>query len=172
MAHVEFSQDKSRAKEDGCEKKEPRLQLDRGDLLMFQSIAIHSITVVYELVLRRHAMDRRFQTETCRGRIAALYAPVFFSQSLQSVRWLARMESTHKVRSLWMLCLVYLLQETPEQLIRTLVMTYCDPSVRLKESFKYNVPSIVQTATNTSFLVSECKGHANSPLYTSSSVGE
>jgi hypothetical protein len=123
ISHIESV---SHVKREGGQRK---LQLERVDLLMFQSLAIHAITTVYELLLRRHAMDCRFQTNACRGRIAALASEVLIRQSLQSVRWLARMESTHKVRSVWMLCLVYCLQEAPEVLIRELVRSYCDPSV-------------------------------------------
>ena len=102
--------------------------LTRSDLLMFQSIAIHAISCVYELLLRRHAMDRRFQNESSRGRIAALFTKPIFEKSLASVRWLARMESTHRVRSIWLLCFVYILQESPENLIRDHIRSYCDPS--------------------------------------------
>jgi len=127
VAQVESSNNKSQQNRDQS-KKSP-FQLERSDLLMFQGLAIHAITAFYELVLRRHAMDTRFQTNACRCRIAGLYAEVLFTQSLKSVRWLARMESSHKVRSLWMLCLVYVLQESPEVLIRNLVKSYCDPKV-------------------------------------------
>ncbi len=105
---------------------EPSLQ--RSELLMFQSIAIHAISCVYELLLRRHAMDRRFQKESSRGRIAALFTKPIFEKSLASVRWLARMESTHRVRSIWMLCFVYILQESPENLIREHIRSSCDPA--------------------------------------------
>jgi hypothetical protein len=122
IAHIELC--KQEEKHTGRKRS-----LQREDLLLFQSLAIHSVTVMYELVIRRHAMDRRYQTETCRGRIAALYAECILTHSLRSVRWLARLESTHKVRSLWMLAAVYVLQEAPEVLIRGLVRSYCDPSV-------------------------------------------
>ncbi|CAB9498009.1 expressed unknown protein [Seminavis robusta] len=127
IAHIGHAQNNANNK-GGEGETQRKLQLERGDLLMFQSLAIHAITATYELLLRRHAMDLRFQTNSSRGRIAALYTECLFTQSLQSVRWLARMESTHKVRSVWMLCVVYSLQETPEALIRSLVRSYCDPS--------------------------------------------
>jgi hypothetical protein len=112
-------------------KKRPGAALKRGDLLMFQSLAIHAITAVYELIVRRHTMDRRFQTESCRGRIAALFALPILEKSISSVRWLARMESTHKVRSIWLLCFSYVLQETPEVMIREYVRSFCSPKVRI-----------------------------------------
>jgi hypothetical protein len=112
-------------------KKRPGAALKRGDLLMFQSLAIHAITVVYELIIRRHTMDKRFQTESGRGRIAALFALPILEKSIASVRWLARMESTHKVRSIWMLCFSYVLQETPEVMIREYVRSFCSPKVRI-----------------------------------------
>lgn len=126
MAHVEVSHGEATP----ALMKRPGATLKRDDLLMFQSLAIHSITVVYELLLRRHAMDRRFQNETCRQRIAALVAKPMLDKSLASVRWLARMESTHKVRSIWLLGIVYVLQEAPEGLLRDYIRSCCNPEVR------------------------------------------
>ncbi|KAG7349177.1 Dock homology region 2 domain containing protein [Nitzschia inconspicua] len=128
MAHIE-TQDmacKSDMERIALENR-PTASLKRDDLLMFQSIAIHAITTVHELLLRRHAMDRRFQKDSSRGRIAALFLQPIFEKSLAGVRWMARMESTHKVRSIWLLCFVYILQEAPESLIREAIRTYSDP---------------------------------------------
>jgi hypothetical protein len=130
MAHIETHEDTTKPSDEKSSlKKRPTATLKREDLLMLQSIAIHAITCVHELLLRRHAMDRRFQKESSRGRIAALFAKPIFEKSLASVRWLARMESTHKVRSLWLLCFVYILQEAPESLLREAVRSYSNPEV-------------------------------------------
>ena len=110
-------------------KNHPTAPLKRGDLLMFQSIAIHAITCVHELLLRRHAMDKRFQKESSRETIASLFLKPIFDKSLASVRWLARMESTHRVRSLWLLCFVYILQEAPENQLREAVSSYNNSKV-------------------------------------------
>jgi len=109
----------------------PGASLNRDDLLMFQSVSIHAITCVYELLLRRHAMDVRFQKDQARSRIAALFAPVILEKSLKSTRWLARMEATHKVRSTWLLCFIYIMQEAPESQLRDIIRSYCLPSVSL-----------------------------------------
>ena len=139
MAHVEVSRHHSHGKEaTPALKKRPGATLKREDLLMFQSLAIHSITVVYELLLRRHAMDRRFQNEACRQRIAALFAKAILDKSLTSVRWLARMESTHKVRSIWLLGFVYVLQEAPDGLLRDYVRSCCNPKVSFRFHFALN----------------------------------
>ncbi|CAJ1934528.1 unnamed protein product [Cylindrotheca closterium] len=128
MAHIETQSAKKNGRRPAdAPKQKPNAPLSRDDLLMFQSIAIHAITVVYELLLRRHAMDIRFQRDSSRGRIAALFAKPVFDASLSSIRWLARLESTHKVRSLWLLCFVYLLQEVPENLLRQAVRSYSNP---------------------------------------------
>eukprot|EP00934_Nitzschia_sp_Nitz4_P000702 Nitzschia sp. Nitz4//scaffold22_size323478//2066//9634//NITZ4_000488-RA/size323478-processed-gene-0.433-mRNA-1//-1//CDS//3329542878//702//frame0 len=121
MAHLESHSSTSKT----SLKNRPTATLKREDLMMFQSIAIHGITCVHELLLRRHAMDKRFQKESSRGRIVALFALPIIERSLKSVRWLARMESTHRVRSLWLLCLSYVLQEAPENLLRDAVSSYC-----------------------------------------------
>lgn len=124
MAHIEEKESKSSSSPRSALKKRPTATLTRDDLLMFQSIAIHGITCVHELLLRRHAMDKRYQKESTRGRIAALFAIPIFEKSLASVRWLARMESTHRVRSLWLLCFTYVLQEAPENLLREAISSY------------------------------------------------
>jgi hypothetical protein len=80
-------------------------------------------------------MDRRFQRDSSRGRIAALFTKPIFEASLSSVRWLARLESTHKVRSLWLLCFVYILQEAPENLLRQAVRSYSNAKVRILSRF-------------------------------------
>ena len=107
----------------------PGASLKRDDLLMFQSVSIHAVTCVYELLLRRHAMDVRFQKEQARTRIAALFAPVVIEKSLKSTRWLARMEATHKVRSTWLLCFIYIMQEAPESQLRDILRSHCFPPV-------------------------------------------
>ena len=107
----------------------PGQSLKRSDLLLFQSMAVHSITCLHELLLRRHAMDSRYQSDQCQGRVAAMFAPPILTKSIENVRWLARMESTHKVRSLWLLCFVYILQEAPEALLRARLRSYCYPPV-------------------------------------------
>ena len=131
MAHIETQNESPQANSSKSSslKKRPTATLKRSDLLMFQSVAIHAITCVHELLLRRHAMDMRFQRDRNRGRIASLFAKPIFEKSLASVRWLARMEATHKVRSLWLVCLVYVLQEAPETLIRDVMKAYSHPKV-------------------------------------------
>lgn len=124
MAHAEEHQGKTPSPQASALKNRPTGSLKRDDLLMFQSIAIHGITCVHELLLRRHGMDRRFQKESTRARIASLFALPIFEKSLASVRWLSRMESTHRVRSLWLLCFTYVLQEAPENLLREAVKSY------------------------------------------------
>ena len=135
IAHVETSHPDStgsppKAKSSPSSFPRPGVYLKRDDLLVFQSTAIHAITCVYELLLRRHAMDARFQSDQARGRIAALFTPTILDKSLASTRWLARMEATHKVRSTWLLSFIYILQESPEGLLRACMHSYCSEPVR------------------------------------------
>jgi hypothetical protein len=143
MAHIEVSRPDNAStplSKATSLRKRPGAALKREDLLMFQSLAIHAITSVYEVVLRRHAMDRRYQTESSRGRIAALFAKSILDKSLASVRWLARMESTHKIRSTWLLCFVYVLQEAPEVMVRDYVRSCCNPEVGFMEEIVLPCP--------------------------------
>lgn len=137
MAHAEASRDASKrpASAPSALKKRPGASLSRDDMLMFQSVAIHAITVIYELVLRRHAMDRRFQNPACHERIASVVTRAVLLQSMNSVRWLARMESTHKVRTTWLLCVLYVLQEAPASLLRLQIRELCKSSVSSSAMF-------------------------------------
>jgi hypothetical protein len=123
IAHIETSQYSA-----GSPLQDrPGKSLTKQDLLLFQSIGLHAITCVHELLIRRHAMDSRFQTEQCRSRIASLVVRSVLEKSTSSVRWLARMESTHKIRSLWLVCFSYILQEAPETILRSTFRDYCGP---------------------------------------------
>jgi hypothetical protein len=132
IAHTEVTKrhfEESQLSLQSALQQRPGKMLRRCDLLLLQSLGVHAITCLYELLLRRHAMDTRFQSDQCQGRIAATFAPSILTKSIDSVRWLARMESTHKVRSVWLLCFIYILQESPEGLMRTRLRSYCYPPV-------------------------------------------
>jgi hypothetical protein len=132
MAHEEVSQHKTSQIQllaNSTLFTRPGAAFKRKDFLVFQSIAIHAIICVYELIIRRHSMDRRFQTDSHRERIAAVLASPILERSVASSRWLARMGATHKIRTTWLLCFVYILQEAPESLLRVFVRQACDPKV-------------------------------------------
>jgi len=129
IAQIEESSQHGSPTKDSSLKKRPGASLKRADLLMFQAMGIQAIEIVYELIVRRQAMDRRFQTDSARSRIAGLLARPILEKSVASVRWLARMEATHKVRSSWLLSFAYVLQEAPEVLIRDFVQLCCNPEV-------------------------------------------
>ncbi len=109
--------------------KRPGAALSRDDLLMFQSLGLKAISVVYEFGLRRHALDRRYQSNSARERTAALFAPVVLDKSLSSVKWLSKMDPTQKIRSLWLLSFIFVLQEAPDALLRHYLRRCCDPQV-------------------------------------------
>lgn len=139
IAHVETSSPEKigsprKGSSSSSASERPGASLKRDDLLMLQSVSIHAITCVYELLLRRHAMDVRFQKDKARSRIAALFAPIILEKSLKSTRWLARMEATHKARSTWLLCFIYIMQEAPESQLRAIIRSYCFPPVSLLDA--------------------------------------
>jgi len=104
-------------------------RLTKKEVKMLQNLAVDSISVLYESMIRRHSIDMRFQGDEARSRVAAIFVVSVFENSLDSVNWLAKMESTHKVRLLWLLCFLHVLQEAPEFLIREQLRCYCDPKV-------------------------------------------
>jgi hypothetical protein len=110
--------------------KRPGASLNSDDLLMFQSVAVHAVSVVYELILRRHAsLDRRFQSDSARSRIAEMFAQPILERSLSNVRWLALMEVTNRVRCVWLLSFIFVLQEAPDAMICDFISSCCNPNV-------------------------------------------
>lgn len=100
--------------------------LSRSELLRLQSNASHAVSIAYELLVRRHALDERFQSRECRERIAAMFLSPVFGGTVKAVPWLAKMESTHKIRSLWLLSFLHTTQEAPEVLTREKLRSYCN----------------------------------------------
>ena len=102
--------------------------LSRVELLRIESIAFHSILCLYELLIKRNASDSRFQTPSCNTRVAAMVMGPLLEQSVESVSILTRMDAKHKVRCLWLLSVIFTLQEGPEALLRNKMSSFCNKS--------------------------------------------
>ena len=116
--------------------------LSRDDLLRLESLAFHSIVVAYEHLIKRHAMDSRFQSIPCGYRIAALFLRPLIHHSVDAASQLARMDPDQKVRLIWLLCLLYCLQESPDAMLRRELQALCQ------------VRSLIKMPTNLVFEVS------------------
>ena len=90
----------------------------RDDLIRMESLAFHSILTAFELLIKRQAMDSRFQTVSSNSRVAALFTSAVVRQSVNAVSILARMDPNKRVRVTWLLALLYILQEGPDAIIR------------------------------------------------------
>ena len=110
----------------------PEYTLSKLDLEAFHYTAFHAIGIVYELVVRRHSMDQRFQSESAQGRIAGLLTTTILSQTCENIRWLTKLNCGNQVRSTWLLCFIYVLQEAPESLIYDFIRS-CFDKVRSLE---------------------------------------
>ena len=97
-------------------------------------LALQAILCSYELLIKRQAMDSRFQTIPSTNRVAALFTRPVLQQSIGAVSLLARLHSKQKVRMVWLLCLLYILQEGPDALIRDELHKMCNPKVREKHT--------------------------------------
>jgi hypothetical protein len=116
-------------------RKRPEVVLSQDDVLLLHTLAAHAIQVVYELVVRRHSLDRRFQSESAQSRIAGLLTEPIMELSCANARWLGKLDSTNVVRSSWLLCFIYVLQESPEALIYDFIHSCCDPQKIRLHSF-------------------------------------
>jgi hypothetical protein len=100
----------------------------RDDLPRLESLAFHSILIAYESLIRRQAMDSRFQTVTSSTRVAAMFTRVVLQQTVSAVTILARMDPNHKVRLMWLLSFLYIMQEGPDAILRDELRMFCKVS--------------------------------------------
>lgn len=90
----------------------------RDDLLRIESMAFHSILIAYQLLIKRQAMDSRFQAVASTSRVASLFTSAVIQNSVDAVLVLARMDHNNRIRVIWVLTLLYILQEGPDAIIR------------------------------------------------------
>jgi len=120
------------------ENHDIKLHLTERDELQFETIAEQSITFIYESLIRRHAMDSRFQTEAGRGRLASMYIEVILQSSFSNLNILRDIDPVNRVRTMWILSFLYVLQEVPEGVIRHLLVLSCSFKVNNgKETWTY-----------------------------------
>jgi len=91
-----------------------------------EEIAYNAIGILYDYLLRRHALDMRFQAESARARITGMFAIPFLEMTVKDITSLMRIEPANRVRCLWLLCLLHIFQESPEQLLRDQLRLYCN----------------------------------------------
>ena len=115
-----------------------RITIPKEDMAHYHSIGYHSIFIVYDLVLRLHATDCRYQSEEAKGRIAGIFVSSVIENALQAGQCLSKIDSESKIRSVWLLCVLYVLQEAPETALRQQMYTMCTIKVRLD----YFAPSV------------------------------
>jgi len=90
-----------------------------------KSMALHSITIVYELLLRSHATDCRYQSEEASYRVASVFLEQILNDSIGNIRVLSEMAADDSVRILWLSSVLYVLQESSESSLCTLFEVGC-----------------------------------------------
>lgn len=90
-----------------------------------QSIALHSITIVYELLLRSHATDRRYQNDEASYRVASLFLSPVVDNTIDKVADLDLMVADDKIRILWLSSVLYVLQESAETNLCNVIEVGC-----------------------------------------------
>jgi len=105
-----------------------RISLSTDDITRHYSIAFHAVTIAYETILRKQAMNVKYQAEGVLNRVAGMFLAPVVSNTIGAVSCLSKMEAGNKIRCTWLLCLVYVLQEAPEVSIRSTILSLCDKS--------------------------------------------
>jgi hypothetical protein len=102
-----------------------RISISKQDMAHYHSIGYHAVSIAYDLVLRMHATDHRYQSKEARDRIAGIFVSPVIDNALQAVHWLSKMEAGSKIRSIWLLCILYILQEAPETALHQQMHAMC-----------------------------------------------
>ena len=105
--------------------------LSQEDLLALEAISIQAMSCAYNLLIKRHAIDARFQTVESNTRVAAMFLDSVLDTSVIGFSVLSKLEATQNVRCQWIMCLLYVLQESPEVLLRDKLRSFCQPNVSL-----------------------------------------
>lgn len=115
-----------------------KLQLPRDLVTQEEIISYHAVSIVYDIVIRRNALDSRFQSNEALERIAATILSPLLHCTVQAVHVLADLDAAHKVRNQWLLCVLYILQEAPEVALRKSFSALCDHEVGFKNGSHNN----------------------------------
>jgi hypothetical protein len=105
-----------------------------------QSMALHSITIIYELLLRSHATDRRYQNEEASYRVASVFLAPILDHSIDNMRALVEMNADDTTRILWLSTVLYVLQESAESSLCNLleVREFCfDHDARFRSHLQF-----------------------------------
>lgn len=121
-------------------------RLSQYDMLSLEAIAFQAVSCAHSCLIKRHSMDSRFQTIESNTRVAAMFFEPLLEQSVLGFSVLSRLEPNQKIRSCWVLCLLYILQEAPEVLLRDKLRLFCQQNV----SFVLRFVSLLQRYSYTS----------------------
>lgn len=106
-----------------------RVPVSKEDLAHYYAIGNHSITIVHELILKFHSCDERYQSESASSRIAGMFVSAVIENTLEATQTLSKMSPYHKIRTVWLLCLLYVLQEAPETALGQEMHSMCTKKV-------------------------------------------
>ena len=89
------------------------------------NVARDAIATLYEFLLKRHSLDKRFQGDIARTRIAGIFTVPMFEMTCTEVSSLIKVNPSNNIRCLWLLCFLHVCQEAPEQMIRDYLRHCC-----------------------------------------------
>lgn len=102
------------------------------DLIMHEeSISRNAISIVYDILLRKNALDLRYQNKESFERIVGMFVSPLICGTTQAVHVISKMDPSDKVRNQWLLCMLCSIQEAPDIALRNSISSLCgndDPS--------------------------------------------
>lgn len=102
-----------------------RINVPKESLERYNSIGNHSISIIYDLLLRAHAIDCQHQSPEAKERIASMFLSTIIDNALLGVMLLSKLQVGDKIRNVWLLSVLYVLQEAPEMALRHQMRGIC-----------------------------------------------
>ena len=129
--------------------------LSREDLMGLETTALQAASCAYDVLIKRHAMDSRFQNIENNTRVAALFVEQVLENLVSGISILNGLEPNQKVRSYLVMCLIYVLQESPEVLLREKLRSFCQQDVSMLLFHQHFINTLSNLLTTTSFSIPE-----------------
>lgn len=106
-----------------------RIPLSKDLIKHEESIAHNAISIIYDILLRKNALDLRYQRKEAFERIVAMFISPLILGTTQAVHVLSKMDPSHKLRNQWLLCVLCSIQEAPDAALRNTISSLCSQDV-------------------------------------------
>jgi hypothetical protein len=103
-----------------------------ADLVMHEEcISRNAISIVYDILLRKNALDMRYQKKESFDRIISMFISPLIYGTAQAVHVISKMDPSDKLRNQWLLCMLCSIQDAPDAALRKGISSLCAQDVSI-----------------------------------------